>query len=65
VNRSALSVAAPGDQSRLLEHSDVLGHRLLGDLEGLGEVVDGRRTARQPRHDGPPDWVGQREKGTV
>ena len=32
VHGPALRVAGPGDQAGLLEHLDVLRHRLLGDL---------------------------------
>jgi hypothetical protein len=37
MDRSALRVAAPRHQTRLFEHLNVLGHRLFGDGEGLGQ----------------------------
>ena len=43
VHRSALGVPASGDQPGLLEHLNVLGHRLFGDLERFGQFVDRRR----------------------
>jgi hypothetical protein len=49
----------------VLEHLDVLGHRLLGDGEGFGEVVDRRVGSGEARDDRPPDRIGQRHEGLV
>jgi hypothetical protein len=65
MNGPALGVPAPGDQACLLEHLNVLGHRLLRDVERLGQFVDRRRTPRQARHDRPTNRIGQRQEGPV
>ena len=43
VHRATLSVAGSGDETGVLEDLDVLGHRLFGDLERLGKLVDRRQ----------------------
>ena len=61
VHGSALGVPRPGDQPGLLEHLDVLRDRLLGDLEGIGQLVDrgrapaesGRSIPAEPDRPGP------------
>src|SRR3954462_13243220 len=61
----SLRVAGPGDQGRLLEHLNVLGHRLFRDVERRGQLVNRGRSAGQPRHDRTPNRVGQREESAV
>jgi len=61
----SLRVAGPGDEPRLLEHLNVLGHRLFRDVERRRQLVDRGRAAGQPRDDGPPNRVGQRHEGAV
>src|SRR3954466_14560159 len=46
------------DKPRLLEHLQVLGHRLQRDRERLGELVDRRLAAREPREDLPSGGGG-------
>ena len=65
VHRPALCIAGPGDQSRVLEHLNVLGHRLFGDVERRGQLVDRGRPPGQPRHDRAPNRVRQRQEGAV
>src|SRR6185312_12637489 len=65
MDRPSLRVAGPGDQSRLLEHLNVLGHCLFGDVERCGQLIDRGRSAGQSRHDRAPNRVGQRHEGTV
>ena len=65
VHRAALGVARPGDEAGLLEHLDVLGHRLLGDGEWFGELVDRCRAAAEAGDDPPPNRVGERHERPV
>ncbi len=65
MDRPALRVAGPGDQPRLLEHLNVLGHRLFRDVERGGQLVDRGRPAGQTRDHGAPDRVGERHEGAV
>ena len=60
-----LGVARAGDEAGVLEHLDVLGDGLFGDGEGFGELVDGGVAAREARHHGAPDGIGQRHEGAV
>src|SRR5665254_9647 len=57
--RPALGVAAAADEPGLAEHLEVLGHRLHGHVVGLGELVHGRVSDGEPRHDVAPGRVGQ------
>ena len=65
VDGAALGVAGTGDQLGLLQHLDVLGDRLLGDLERFGQFVDGGRAPAEPGDDAPPDGIGQGQEGRV
>ena len=61
----ALRIAGPGDQTRLLQHLNVLGHRLFGDGERSGQLVDRRRSPGQSRHHRAPDGIRECHEGTV
>ena len=41
MDRAPLGVPAAGHQPGVLQHLQVLGHRLDGDVVGLGQLVDG------------------------
>jgi hypothetical protein len=42
VDRLSVAVANPDDESGVLEHAQVLGHSLLGDVQGRCELSDRR-----------------------
>jgi hypothetical protein len=65
MDRPALGIATPGDEPRLLEHLNVFGHRLFGDVERLGQLVDRRRAAGQPRDDRAANGIGECHEGAV
>jgi len=58
-----LRFPASRDQAGMLEHLDVLGHRLKAQGEGLGEFVDRCLAVREPGEDRPSGRVGQRREG--
>lgn len=45
------------------EAGHVLGDHLLGEIEGLGEGVDGGRAERELVHHGAARWIGQGGEG--
>lgn len=58
VDRPALRLTSPTDQSGLAEHLEVLGHGLQADVVRLGQIVHGGVTAGQPSNEiapGPSD----------
>ena len=65
VHGPALGVPRPGDQPCLLENLNVLRHRLLGDLEGIGQLVDRCRAPAEPGNDPAPNRIGQGGEGPV
>ena len=65
VDRAALGVPGPRHEAGMLEHLDVLGHRLFGDGERFGELVDGRRPAAEAGDDPSPHRVGERHERPV
>src|SRR5262249_9026042 len=63
VNGAALGVAAPAHHAGVLQHLEMLGDGLQGDVVRRGEVVDGGVPGGQARHDVAPDRVAQSQKG--
>ena len=62
VDRAALGVPAAADEAGVLEHPEVLGDGLDGDVVGLGQLVDGGVAVGQPGDDVPPGRVGERRE---
>ena len=60
-----LGVPRAGHEAGMLEHLDVLGDGLLGDGEGLGELVDSCVAAGEACHDGAAQRIGQGHEGPV
>src|SRR6516164_2377180 len=59
-----LGVAGAGDGPAALQHLQVLGDARQRHAERRRQFGHGRVAGRQPGHDGPPGWVGQRgERG--
>src|SRR5215467_711210 len=54
------ALAALVDQAGLVEHLQVLGHRLGGDVEVAGDVTDRAGIARDELQDGPAVRFGER-----
>ena len=65
VHGSALGVPRPGDQPCLLEYRNVLRNRLLGDLEGIGQLVDRCRASAEAGNDPAANRIGQGGEGPV
>ena len=59
------ALAAPGDDPRLGEHVEVLGHGGLGDGEVAGELHDGVLAPGEPLDDAPAGGIGERVKDAV
>src|SRR4051812_8116773 len=57
-----LGLPTTGDQSRALEHLQVLGDPGQAQAERLRQLVDRGVTGREPRHDRPPGRIGQRSE---
>jgi hypothetical protein len=65
VDGSPLRITAPGHQTCLLQHLNVLRDRLFGDLERLRQLVDGGRAPAQSGDDPATHRVGQGGEGPV
>src|SRR5690606_40824500 len=65
VHRTTLGVAAARHEAGLLEHLDVLRHRLEADVEGLREFVHRGGPPAEPRDDRAPHRVAQGEERAV
>lgn len=63
--RPPLRVLSGTDQPRALQDLQVLGDRGLAHRERRREFADGRVPAREPRKDGAPGGIGQREERGV
>ena len=59
------AVFGRGDQSRALEHAQMLGKAGKGNVEGSGQLADARLAPGQSRQNSPAHRVGQRRKGGV
>src|SRR5207247_3204142 len=53
------------DQAGLVQHLQVLGHRLRGDVEVAGDVTDRAGIVRDELQDGPAVRFGERLEGRV
>jgi hypothetical protein len=65
VDGLALGVSGFGDQAGLFEDMDVFGNGLLGDSEGLSELVERRVRAGQAGDNGAANWVGEGHESPV
>ena len=59
VARSPLGVLALTDQARVGEHLDVLGHRLDGDVVGIGQLAHGGVAHGEAGHHVAPRRIGE------
>src|SRR4051812_36104181 len=57
--------ATPGDDPRLGEHVEVLGHSRLGDGEFVGKLHDGVLAAGKPLDDAAAGGIGERVKDAI
>jgi hypothetical protein len=65
VDGLALRVSGLGDQTSLFEHMDVFGDCLLGDSEGLSELVERRVRAGQAGDDSAANGICKGHEGPV
>jgi hypothetical protein len=61
--RAQLRRAAARDEAGALQDLQVLGDRLQGDREGLGQLVDRRLALGEALQDRPPRGVGESGEG--
>src|SRR5215468_241466 len=59
------ALAALADQASLVQHLQVPGHRLGGDVEVAGDVTNRARIVRNQPQDGPAVRFGERLEGRV
>jgi len=64
-SRPSLRLAAARNQSRALQHLEVLGDRGLGHLERLRQLRHRRVPGGQPGEDRPPRGIGERRERRV
>ena len=57
-----MAVSRPADQARVLQHLQVLGHRLHRDAVGRGELSDRRVARREAGHEVAAGGIGQRRE---
>jgi hypothetical protein len=53
-----------GNQARVLEHTEVLGDRLLGDVEMCRNLVDGPGLVANQHEDRAATRLGERSQGS-